>query len=118
MLYVLGPVLVAALFGVVIVIAHWALGSQPGLLESRPPYGLLVPVARGVRSDHLSPLQEVLLRAGIRSTIAGVAGDYRLLVWRADVAPAEPSSGRSGTGADPSARHRLHMRTPITMAAT
>lgn len=83
--YVLGPLLVAVVLGSMILIARWATGKAPSLVEEERGYGLLTPVASDLSSDDAGVLQEVLSRAGIRCTVAGVPGAYRLLVWPTDL---------------------------------
>ena len=87
-MYVLGPLLVAAVLGSLILIARWATGKAPTLVEGERGYGLLTPVAGGLSSDDVGVLQQALSGAGIRCTVAGVPGDYQLLVWPADLARA------------------------------
>lgn len=94
--YVVGPLLVAAVLGVLVLIARWATGQSPSLTEDTRSYGLLTPVASGISSDHIGALQQSLSSAGIRCTVAGVPGDYRLLVWPEDVARARRRLRQSG----------------------
>jgi hypothetical protein len=87
-MYVLGPLIVAALLGALILVARWALGNGKSLVDGGSEYGLLKPIAEGGSIDDLSPIQDVLLGAGVRNTMAEAPGGYRLLVWPADLARA------------------------------
>ena len=87
-MYVLGPLIAAALLSALILVARWAFGKGNSLVESSREYGLLEPIAEGVTTDDLSAIQDVLFDAGVRNTIAEAPGRYRLLVWPADLAQA------------------------------
>jgi hypothetical protein len=82
-MYVLGPLIAAALLGALILVSRWAFGKS--LVDGGPQHGLLVPVAEGIIADDLSALQDALLEAGVRNTVADGPGGYRLLVWPADL---------------------------------
>lgn len=87
-MYVLGPLMAAALLGALILAARWAFGSRRSLAGGGAQHGLLVPVADGLLADDVRALQSALLEAGVRNAIAGGPGGYRLLVWPADLARA------------------------------
>ena len=59
--YVLGPLLIAALLGVLLLVVRWAFGRGPAATgRPRPEYGLLQPVAAARTTDQLEPVRLAL----------------------------------------------------------
>lgn len=87
--YVLGPLLIAALLGVLLLVVRWAFGRGPAAAgRPRPEYGLLQPVAAARTTDQLEPVRLALDSAGIRCTVSRATDGHRLLVWPDDAARA------------------------------
>jgi hypothetical protein len=83
--YVLGPLVVAALLGTLLLIVRWAFARGSSLVTpSKPEYGLLVSVATTRTAAELKPVRTALTSAGIRFTMT-VDGDRRqIMVWPDD----------------------------------
>lgn len=83
--YVLGPVLLAIVLAALALTVRWLLRRRSSIVDDAAHYGLLEPVADGPCLSDLEPLEDALVNAGIRSTVAGGADRCRLLVWPHDV---------------------------------
>lgn len=84
-LYVLGPVLLAVVLGLLALAVRWLVRRRSTVVEDAAHYGLLEPVASRPCLSDLEPLEDALVGAGIRLTVANGADRCRLLVWPDDV---------------------------------
>lgn len=77
--YLLGPVIGLLAVGLLALLSRWAFGSprsRPRVGANRAPvnYGLLVPVATVSSRSDAEQLRALLVRAGIRATVAAAEG--------------------------------------------
>jgi hypothetical protein len=89
--YFAGMVIAAFALIVIMLICRWVFAptyTSPPPPAQRADYGLLVPIAVVRTLDDAHMLRALLREAGIRGTVADVAGGFAVLVFTDDAAQA------------------------------
>jgi len=88
--YVLLPLSVLIVFGVLVLVLKWAFGKKSSLVAALPrsgapnEYGLLVPIARPETYLDAQRICATLEERGIKSSIAKTTEGLRVMVWPDD----------------------------------